>query len=73
MNQATPMHRLYRSRRDRKVAGVAGGLADYLGADPTIVRVLWIVAGVTTGPAALVAYALCAAIIPKEPADAAGV
>ena len=60
-------HRLYRSRSERMISGVAGGLADYVDVDPTIVRLLWLVAFVTTGPVALVLYALCALIIPREP------
>lgn len=39
---ATP--RLTRSETDKKIAGVAGGLAAYFGVDPTLVRVLWVVA-----------------------------
>ena len=34
--------RLYRSRHDRQLAGVAGGMAEYLEVDPTVVRLLWI-------------------------------
>jgi phage shock protein C len=60
-------HRLYRSRRERMVSGVAGGLGDYVHVDPTIVRLLWLFAFLTTGPLALVLYALCAMIIPREP------
>lgn len=36
-------HRLTRSRRDRKLAGVCAGIARFLGWDPTLVRLLWIV------------------------------
>lgn len=35
--------RLQRSRRDRSLAGVCGGIAEYFGWDPTLVRVAWIV------------------------------
>jgi phage shock protein C len=60
-------HRIYRSRYDRMIAGVAGGLANYLDLDPTIVRVLWLAGFFTTGPVAVFAYLLCATIIPREP------
>ena len=73
MEQAAATRRLYRSRDDRKLAGVAGGLADYLNMDPTIVRVIWIVLGVTTGPVALVAYLLFAAVVPKAPQGSVGI
>jgi phage shock protein C len=60
-------NRLYRSHDERMVAGVAGGLANYLDFDPTILRLLWVVGLLTTGPVALVLYFLCALIIPREP------
>jgi phage shock protein C len=39
------MKRLVRSRTDRKIAGVAAGVANYLGLDPTIARVLFVITG----------------------------
>jgi phage shock protein C len=60
-------HRIYRSRNDRMLAGVAGGLANYIDLDPTIMRVLWVAGLFTTGPVAVFAYLLCALIIPREP------
>jgi phage shock protein C len=58
--------RIYRSRHDRMLAGVAGGLADYLDVDPAIVRLLWLAGFVTTGPLAVFAYLACAVVIPRE-------
>ena len=58
---------MYRSRDERMVSGVAGGLAEYFDVDPTIVRLLWVAGLVTTGPVALFAYLLCAMIIPRAP------
>ena len=49
------------------VAGVAGGLAEYIDVDPTIVRLIWVALLLTTGPIALFLYLLCAIIIPREP------
>jgi len=43
---ATSPRRLTRSRRDRKIAGVCGGLAEYFGWDPTVVRVVYVVVSV---------------------------
>ena len=37
------MKRLYKSTRDRKVMGVCGGLGEYLGVDPTLLRLVWFV------------------------------
>jgi phage shock protein C len=60
-------NRIYRSRQERMVAGVAGGLAEYVDVDPTIVRLIWVAALLTTGPIAFFLYLLCAIIIPREP------
>lgn len=48
------------------IAGVAGGLAEYFDIDPSILRVLWLLAFLTTGPVALFVYLMCAIIIPSE-------
>jgi phage shock protein C len=58
--------RITRSRDERLIAGVAGGLANYFDIDPTIVRIGWLVALFATGPGALFVYLLCALIIPNE-------
>ncbi len=58
--------RLYRSRADRRVAGVCGGIADYLAVDPTIVRILWALFAFAGGPGVLL-YIILAVIIPEEP------
>ena len=60
-------NRIYRSRNERMLAGVAGGLADYFDIDPTLVRLTWAVGTLVTGPVALVLYVVCALIIPREP------
>lgn len=58
--------RIYRSRRDRMVAGVCGGLAEYFEIDPSIVRVLWVIFTMMGG-SGLLAYIICAIIIPDSP------
>jgi len=58
--------RLYRSR-DRMLAGVAGGMAEYLEMDPTIVRILWILVGIFSGGLALIAYVIMALVVPPAP------
>lgn len=58
--------KLYRSRSDKKVAGVCGGLAKYLNIDPTVVRLIWAIV-VVCGGAGLLAYLICALVIPEEP------
>ena len=58
--------RLYRSR-DRQLAGVAGGMAEYLDIDPTVVRILWVVVGLASGGLALVGYFVLALVMPQAP------
>lgn len=58
--------KLYRSRTDKKIAGVCGGLARYLNVDPTVVRLIWAIV-VVCGGAGLLAYLICALVIPEEP------
>ena len=55
------MYRLYRSRDDRMLAGVAGGLAELWGADPSLVRVIWALLVVFTGGVALYGVVIAAA------------
>jgi phage shock protein C len=65
---AVNLHRrLYRSRGDRVLAGVAGGMAEYLGIDPTIVRILWVLAFLPGGVPGFLLYMLCWLLIPSEP------
>ncbi len=58
--------RLYRSRSDRQLAGVCGGLADYFGIDPTIVRILFVLLALAGGPG-LIFYIILALVIPEAP------
>ena len=58
--------KLYRSD-DRMVAGVCAGLAEYINVDPTVVRVIW--ALVALSGAGVLAYLVCALIIPEKPSD----
>jgi len=58
--------KLMRSRRDNKVAGVCGGIAEYFNIDVVIVRIIWVISAILGGPG-LGVYILCAIIIPKEP------
>lgn len=57
--------KLYRSTRDRKIAGVCGGVAEYLNVDPTVVRAIWAVLGLCAF-AGIGAYLVCILIIPEE-------
>lgn len=63
--------RLYRSRDERLLAGVCGGIAEYLDADPTVVRVAFIVATLLTWPMAVLVYLALAFIMPERPEEPA--
>ena len=59
--------KLYRSTTNKTIAGVCGGLAEYLNIDPTIIRVIW--ALIALSGAGLIAYLVCALIIPEKPSN----
>jgi phage shock protein C len=63
--------RLYRCRYDRRIAGVAAGMAEYLDLDPTLVRVLWVVS-IFFGGVAILLYVILAFVMPLEPLTAPG-
>lgn len=58
--------KLYRSNREKKIGGVAGGLSEYFDIDPTIVRILFVV-GIFFHGVGLIAYILLWIIVPEEP------
>ncbi len=62
---ADAIRRLYRSRTDRKIAGVCGGLAAYFKIDPTFIRIVWLVLILGAG-VGLLAYVICWVVIPNE-------
>ena len=61
--------RLYRCRDNRVVAGVAAGVAEFFGLDPTLVRVLWFLS-IFFGGISLLLYIGLAIIVPLEPLSA---
>jgi phage shock protein PspC (stress-responsive transcriptional regulator) len=58
--------RLTRTTWDAPVSGVCGGVARYLGVDPTLVRVLAAITMVVTFPVGVIVYAVMWAVMPKE-------
>lgn len=58
--------KLYRSRTDKKICGVCGGLAKYLNMDVTIMRLIAVLL-VLAGCSGLLIYIICALVIPEEP------
>lgn len=68
MTEKNPPKKLYLSEKDKKIAGVAGGIAEYLNVDSTIVRLMWVVLGIVTAfVPAIIGYIIAAIIIPSEP------
>lgn len=59
------MKRIYKSRTDKMVCGVCGGVADYFNVDPTLIRLLFVLLGCTGS--GVLAYIIAAIIIPLEP------
>ena len=59
--------RLYRSRTNRKLLGVCGGLGEYFSVDPTIPRIAFVVLGMLSLGTWLLIYLIMALIIPEEP------
>ena len=59
--------KLYRDTQNKLIAGVCSGLGDYLNIDPTVVRLIWALVGLTG--AGIVAYLIAALIIPEKPAN----
>jgi phage shock protein C len=66
MNASAPLHR---ATSGRMVAGVAAGLATYLGVDVTIVRIGFVLAAILGGGIGIPAYVACLLLIPEEGAS----
>lgn len=59
---------LYRSRRNKMIAGVCGGMADWLGWSPTAVRVAYVILSIASvGFPGTIAYIILWIVMPKEP------
>ena len=57
--------RLFRSKKNRMIAGICGGIAEYLDMDPTVIRLLWVLFTLMGG-AGVIAYIIAWIIIPEE-------
>lgn len=60
--------RLYRVKEGKMLAGVCGGVAEYFNLDPTVVRILWALVAWFAG-AGIIAYIICAFVIPEKEDD----
>jgi len=57
--------RLYRSRTDTILGGVAGGVAEYLDVDPSMVRIIWAILAIVTGGIFVVLYIVMWIVVPE--------
>lgn len=61
------MSKLYRSRTDKKLLGLCGGLAETFNVDPTLLRLVVVVTAFFSGGTVILLYILASLVIPKEP------
>ena len=59
--------RLYKSTTDRSISGVCGGLAAWLGLDPSLVRIVWALLALLSGGVFVVLYIVMAVVVPDAP------
>lgn len=60
--------KLYKSHTNKMICGVCGGLGEFFGIDPTIIRLVWAVLGLMGGTG-IVTYLIAAVIIPNSVID----
>ncbi len=63
--------RLYRSRTDRMLSGLSAGLGNYIGLDPTVVRLVFAISSIFLFPFPVIIYLVMMLIVPEEPAPTA--
>ncbi len=62
------MKRLYKSKTNKKMCGVCGGIAEYMNADPTLIRVAYLLLSFCTASfPGLLVYIILAIVMPEEP------
>lgn len=60
------MKKLYRSVKDRKIAGVCGGIAEYTNTDPTIWRLLFVFLALPGGAPGIIPYIIMWIVVPEK-------
>jgi phage shock protein C len=63
------MKRLYRSREERMLGGVCGGLGEHIDVDPTIIRLVWVVVTLLSCGIGIIFYLIAWIIIPDSPEE----
>ncbi|MFD3259866.1 PspC domain-containing protein [Paenibacillus lentus] len=62
------MRKLYRSRTDKQISGLCGGIARYFNIDSTVVRLIALIAAICSFGTVVAIYLIASLIVPKEPA-----
>jgi phage shock protein C len=65
------MKRLYRSRKDRILGGICGGLGEHTDIDPSLIRLVWIVFSLVSMGTGIIVYLAAWIIIPESPGGSA--
>ncbi len=60
--------KMYKSNSDQKLDGVCAGIAEYFDVDPTVIRLAWVIFSLCGGSGVL-AYIICAIVMPRKPTD----
>ena len=61
--------RLYRSRKEKMLAGVCGGIGEYLDTDPTIIRLVWILITIASFGMGIIGYIVALIVMPEQPSS----
>ncbi len=66
MPKKQEIKKLYRSRKSRMIAGICGGIGEYFGVDPTIIRLVWALFTIASIGGGIILYLIAWIIIPEE-------
>lgn len=61
------MNKLFRSRTDSKLTGLCGGLAEWLGINATLIRLIVVIAALCSFGTVVLIYIICCLLVPKTP------
>lgn len=61
------MKRLYRSSKNKIIAGVCSGIGEYYGIDPVVIRLVWVILSLVSFGFGVLAYLIAWMIIPRNP------
>ncbi|AIQ11879.1 PspC domain-containing protein [Paenibacillus durus] len=61
------MKKLYRSERDKKFSGLCGGLAEWLGIDSTLIRLIAVIVAICSVGTFILFYLIASLIVPSDP------